>query len=691
MRRFRRGNSLSPLYARPSGIASAFPARLTRTLKSILMRPITTRVFTPLFSLIALLGTVLGGLTTGGCDSSESDDLLNPPRPDSALVRVVNLMREPVGLDLSTFPAVSDLAPFEISAFSPFFLQERFPIYIRSFGVTDTVNDQQMTLGIRTDVHTTYFVAGNAAGRRLLAFPSTSTGLEDLRAAGNGRLYFINALPDTTLTIKRGCRAGDSLFSSITALTATSRDLAAGEYALYLFKQNGATEEQSAHLTIAAGQQLYLIAADDGSGLKLYLLEADAPATGRLVEIPQETRTTAELEVLNGLDGKRITPYLLGDPNPIAPLVEPRTVSPVATIPACTDSNGDTLQVVADGTDTANLPIRIGVGSKSLAALYADRNGTTRMLTLDRSTSAPAAGTAYVRGVNLSRSGANVTVVVGAGAPAGVSSDLRPFGSQRTGDQSDYVPLPTGLYPLSLQQTLNGGFLDGGLQNFSTGFYTLLILEENGAPLIYIMRDDMPGTAPQRLEALGKKALFFNIASGISPRFEASTSSGTIAIESVPYSYVFPTILPNEQVTITVPEVGQTTVDMAVQGYTVGATGTPGNYRIIAFPVPASQPEPSKSGVRFLNALPDVPQLDVYISSQGEPAATSLAFGVPSEVSLYDPRRYSFTVTRPPQNDTVATIQGVQLSGGRNYMLVIGPKGATSSSSAQYGTLWMQE
>lgn len=659
------------------------------------MRPITSRfsTSTPLrTSLLFILGSCLGILLIAGCDTSEDPNLLNPPRPDSTNVRVVNLIQgEPVGFFLSTFPVVTDLQSFDISPFSSFFIQEQFPIYVQSFGVTDTLRDKQLSSGVNTSVHMTYMVTGNSTARQVLTFITNAGEREDLKAAGTGRIYFINAVPEESFLLKRGCRAGDTLYSVVNGMSSGgAKDVAVGDYALYLFKAEGTSEEVAAHLHVEAGKVLFLIAADNGSGVKLYQLEANGTDVGSLPQAERETRTTAEIEVLNALDNKVITPHLLGDPNPLGQNIQPRTISQSTTIIACSDSFGDTIQVTADPNDTTNLPIRVGVGSKTLAAVYETTSGT-HLLTLDRATYTPEAGTAYVRGVNLSRSALNVAVVVGAGAPAGVSADLRPFGELKPGGQSNYVQLPAGLYPLSLEQTINGGFIDGGLQNFAAGFYSLLILEENGAPAVYILRDDIPGSTPQRLQALGKRALFFSMASGITPRFEATTSAGTIVLESVPYSYVFPSILPAEQVLINVPGVGQRTVDISSQSYTVGATGSDGNYQLVSFPAPDSQPEQSKSNVRFLNAVPEAPPLDVYISSQGDPIATGLAFGLPSSGTLHDPRRYSFTVTRPPAQDTVAIIQGVQLSGGRNYLLVVGPKGPTTSSAKLYATLWMQE
>lgn len=656
------------------------------------MPPITHRASAPLLHTLALLALLAGGLTAGGCDASEDPNLLNPPLPDSTHVRVVNLIRnEPVSLTLSTIPAARGLASFQVSSFSQFFFQEYFPIYIESFGKIDTLRDQQLGLSVENTIHVTYFVAGTDSGRSLIPF-STSSGAEtDLKAAGHGRLYLVNGVPGQKLFIKRGCRAGDTLYANVNPLSSGGvRDLPVGEYALYLFKEGGTIEEASAHVTIDAGEVTYLIAADDGSGMKLYELDASAAHTGLLMEVPPETRTTADVEILNALDGGSLDARLLGIPNPVATALQPRAVSPPVSITACTDSNGDTLEVTVDGTDIATFPIRVGVGSRTLAAVYATNAGT-RMLTLDRTTPAPKSDTAYVRGVNLSRTASSAAVILGAGAPQGVATDFRPFGTLKTGDRSNYVPLPAGLYPLSLQHTSTGAFLDGGLQNLATGFYTLLIVEENGAAAIYFLRDDVPGASPQRLESLGRRALFFSLASGTVARFDASTSIGTVVIDTVPYSYVFQTIMPTEPVTITSPGIGQSRVDFTAEGYTIGATGTPGNYDLVSFPLPASLPRQSEAGVRFLNAVPGAGPFNIEIGSQETPLVTNLTFGTPSNTTIHEPRRYSFTITLPADNDTVASIQSVQLSGGRNYLLVIGPKGATSGADSRYGTLWMQE
>lgn len=638
---------------------------------------------------------VLGGLflllSILGCDTSENPNLLNPPLPDSAQVRAVNLIQNtPVSVSLSDQSVTSDLNPFSVSEFAPFFFREPFPLFITGNSDTDTIQNVDLNLVSGITTMQTLFIVGTQENKSLIRLLTSNANQSDLERTSSGQIYFINSISGSDLTVKRGCRSGSVLFTSLNGPKVSFETLGAGEYSLYLFEGDSASESASAHITLESGQALYLIAADMGTGPGLYVLDAATSVTGPIQSAQPETNVDAQLEVLNALDNLAISVSFHNVPTPIVQGLNSRSISQPSVVEVCREPIGDTLVIEPEGLDSMLVPMNVSVSSKTLAVVYS--NGSSiRLLSLDRSFG-EVTDKVHMRGVNLSANSLNAAIVIGAGAPTGVPTDFRPFGSMKVGQSSSYTELPEGTYPLTLQQSSTGKFFDGGLQNFAPGYYTLLILEQDGQPLLYVVRDDVQGSTPQRLESSGRTALFFSMIPGTLASFQATSGSLMLNVDSVAYSYVFPTVLPAGQATIDAPGIGNVSINLASTGYVIGATGTQGNSRLIAFQAPDVDLASNEAGIRFLNAVPDAGDLDVHIvEAQTGPVETTLSFGEPSASLVREARRYSFSITQAGTDEEVARIEGVELSGARNYMLVIGPKGVTSPSNLKYGTLWMQE
>lgn len=645
-----------------------------------------------LFSLIALLVGVCSLTVSTGCDTSENSDLLNPPLPDSTQVRVVNLVSNtPITVTMSTQVVASNVAPYNISTFTPVFFREPFPLYIEGSAIVDTVHNVDLNLVSGLTTLQTLFIVGTPEQRSMIRLLTSNANQAELERTNSGQLYFINAITGSNLTVRRGCRSGSVLFTALNGPQVSFETLGAGEYSLYLFESDSTEETATAHITVQSGQAQYLIAADMGNGPGLYLLDATAGTVGPIQAVQPESDVNAQIEFLNALDNLPITVSFLGSTTPIIQDLSTRTISPPSTLEVCREPNGDSLVIEPNGLDSALVPMNVSVSSKTLAMIYND-GFRVRLLSLDRAPTPEDPDKIYIRGVNLSPASESAAIVIGAGAPTGVPTDFRPFGALKVGQTSKYTALPQGTYPLTLQQSSTGKFFDGGLQNFTPGHYTLLILEENGAPVLYFIKDDLQGGSPQRLTSFGRNVLFFSMVPGQLVDFQATSGPLSLNVDSVAYSYVFPTVLPSGMATITSPGVGNINIDLSTSSFVVGATGTGGNQALVSFPSPNVELTSSQAGIRFLNAVPDAGPLDVHIvETQVGPVEATISFGIPSPSIVREARRYSFSITRAGTDDVVARIDGVELSGNRNYLLIIGPKGVTSSSQLSYGTLWMQE
>jgi hypothetical protein len=225
-----------------------------------------------------------------------------------------------------------------------------------------------------------------------------------------------------------------------------------------------------------------------------------------------------------------------------------------------------------------------------------------------------------------------------------------------------------------------------GVEHFTSGYYTLFVVDYAGAPELRILRDDQPGTALTSLASAGTLATFFNLM----PDTAATFTVGSLQLSPIAYGYTSSTVLPAGVTTIA-SNAGSTTVDPLAGGYMIGATGSGSNRRVIAFRSPVTSPPESQASIRFLNAVPDAPELNVYVGSTDVPPIVA-SFGVPTAQFAQEERRYTFIVTRPGDPTVVARLDGIELLKRHSYVLVIGPKyGGASSDGTAYGTLLLQE
>jgi|GEM_PF-1945623 len=627
-----------------------------------------------------------------GCDSSEDPNLLNPPLPDSARARVVNLVPdEQVDVSFPGLPVATGVGSFQISSYRGFLLLTSTPLTVKRTGreKLDTVSiDNTLSQGARI----TYVVLKSRDTSTLALILATGKQQVDaLIERQAGQVYFINAVDDeSSYYIKSGCQSGATVFQNAGyAATPTSIETQRPELSLYLFGASDSLPITSAHVPTPIGSITYLIAAKRDGVIRLYMLSAtgDAGIAGPLQMAPVEERTTASVEILNATaDAMPISASLGENPSPIVTGLGALSLSSPTQVEACVDPLGDSLLISANGGAPFKTPIALQVGGRSVVVVY-DSVGAAKALVLARELPQAAAGKVYLRAVNVSPSAGVTSISVGAGGPNGINPDFRPFGSLNVGVATDYVELPGGNYPLILSSALTGHYMSGGMQNLPSGFYTLFVVERLGEPSLMIVRDDVPGSSLQTLEQPGVHITFFNLI----PSTIAQFTVGPYVLPSLSYTYVFSTVLPYGITTIG-SNAGQGTVDPGTGGYVAGLTGSVTDKRLLLFQSDPNVPPPGKAAIRFLHAVPDTPELMVRIGKSTDvPADSSLTYGVPSQSFLLDERKYSFFIS--PRGDTtiLARADGVQLIEGRHYLVAIAPKNPISTSADEYTLLVIQE
>jgi hypothetical protein len=622
-------------------------------------------------------------LIIAACDSSENPNLLNPPPPDSTLVRVVNLVSgEPVDAVLGGYPLAIQLAPFSVGEFRSFLFNDRVSFQAVRPSRRDTLAGELLAAGSRVS----YLVLGSPSGGTTVVKATTGNIDEtDLTERGVARVVFINAIPDSGVLyqVRRGCASGDTLFNSIAFGASFPQEVTASSLSLFLFgSHDSLVPAATARIGVTPGRVTYLIAARDNGQIRLFTLTSSAgDLPGALPPAPAETRTEATVEVLNAVSGGGDISVAMQSGGTIANALSPLDISTAATVQACSDPRGDSVVITSNGQPTS-APLRLSVGSRTLVAAYGDQN-SPRVVALARDAPQAPAGKVYLRGLNVSSVIEHATITVGAGAPATVAEGSRLFGTMNTGTASGYAQLPEGDYPLILRNAESGGFVMAGVENFASGYYTILVVDRAGVPEMVFLRDDIPATSLDALDAPGTLATFFNMM----PDLPASFSVGPLTIDSVGYSYTTSTVLPLGVTSIS-SNAGQTTIDPASGGYIIGATGTGGSHALIAFNSPDGTPTGAMTGIRFLNAVPEISELALFINTVKDAPDATLPYGQPTTQISLDARKYSFIVRRPGDTTTVARLDGVELVASRSYVLVVGPG---TSDSTGLGTLLMQE
>ncbi|MBS1911524.1 MAG: DUF4397 domain-containing protein [Bacteroidetes bacterium] len=641
-------------------------------------------------NLLALLAVAIVLLT--GCDTSEDPNLLNPPPPDSTIVRVINLMTT-ANVDVS-FPLVgltSGLGPLQASDFRNVWIPEQTVLLAHRTDRprVDTLFNQTLPKGSYVD----YLVFNrNDTAVQMIRLGLGKQEQLDLKANKLRQVSFINAVQDSNYFVKIGCISGETLFPQTSfAQSPLTVQLTQDEISVYLFSASDTSHSlASARVALTNGStpflSTYIIAARQGSGVGLFLARA-ASGTGALQPAPPETRTTADVEMLNALSGNTpVSVALDGTGSTIVNNLGPLVVSTASKVDACVNPLGDSLVITPSGSGSFKTPVHLTVGGQTLVVVYGDSAGKYA-LTLDRSIPAISDGKAYIRGINVSSKLRFASISFGAGAPEIIPADSRPFGTLAFGQTTGYVDVPAGLYPLMLSDEQTGAYVMGGIERLDAGYYTIVVADEGGSPSLMIVRDDQTGSTLRDVATPGARGTFFNLM----PDADATFTIGSQTPRALAYSYVYTTVLPFTVGSIT-SNAGSVTIDPSGGGYLIGTTGSGGSHSILAIRSSNTPFSSARASIRFLNIVPNGGQLAVRLDSATSTPIDTLAYGIPGPAREYDERQYSVVFTAPGDTSTVlARSDGVQISRGRRYVLVVGPQRTGSTATMPYQTLWIQE
>ncbi len=632
---------------------------------------------------------LLAALVMIGCDASENPNLLNPPPPDSTRVRVVNLLPDgEIDVAVPGIPLAVGIGPIQVSPLNHLLVLQQTVVVVRRTSPAvrfDTAYSQILAQGATV----TYAILGgnDTNASRILSFGTGEQEKSDLRTAGEARLGFLNAVNDTSgYFIKVGSPSGPILFNTMAfaemprSITTGSRDLS-----LYLFSTRDSFPITSARLDMSVGTVSHLIAATVGGQVRLLLLEENTAATV-LPEAPPETRTTATVELLNAIsDEPAVSARLNGATSDFARNVPQLSISPATEIEAWINLSGDSLLVSTQDNKSYTSPVSLAVGSRTLMVVFKGEDGV-QTLALSRDIPESANGKVHIRGVNASTFAGGISISVGAGAPAPINADYRPFGTLLPGGASGFVEIPPGAYPFMVSSARTGKFFGGGVEQLDPGYYTLFAVDDAGTPTLRILREDTPAASLDFLESGGSRVTFFNVM----PDAEATFTAGPLTLAALPYSYVYSTLAPYSVRTIG-SNVGTIAVDLTLGSYTIGTTGAQGARHIIAFRSPTDTLPPKVASIRFLNAVPDSPELVLRIGSNRADSIAILPFGTPTPALALDARKYSFFVTQSKDSTARARADGVELLAGRHYLLVVAPKRTGSTSPTSYEAFFIQE
>ncbi|HVZ40590.1 MAG TPA: hypothetical protein VHI13_15020 [Candidatus Kapabacteria bacterium] len=643
-------------------------------------------------NLLALLAVTIVLLT--GCDTSEDPHLLNPPPPDSTIVRVINLMAT-TNVDVS-FPLVgltSGLGPLQASDFRKVWIPEQTVLLAHRTDRprVDTLFNQTLPKGSYVD----YLVFNrNDTAVQMIRLGLGKQEQLDLTANKLRQVSFINAVQDSSYFVKVGCISGETLFPQTSfAQSPLTVQLTQDEISIYLFSATDTLQRAplaSARVALTNGAtpylSTYIIAARQGAGVGLFIARA-ASGTGALQPAPPETRTTTDVELLNALSGNTpVSVALDGTGSTIVNNLSPLVASPAVQVDACVNPLGDSLVITPSGSGSFKTPVHLTVGGRTLVVVYGDSAGKYAV-TLDRSIPAISDSKAHIRGINVSSRLQRASISFGAGAPEIIPADSRPFGTLAFGQTTGYVDIPAGLYPLMLSNEQTGTYVMGGIERLDAGYYTIVVADEGGTPSLMIVRDDQTGSALHDVGTQGARGTFFNLM----PDADATFTIGSQTPRALAYSYVYSTVLPFTVTSIT-SNAGSVTIDPSGGGYLIGTTGSGGNNSILAIRSSNTPFTPTRASIRFLNIVPNGKQLAVRLDSATSTPIDTLSYGVPSPAREYDERQYSVVFTAPGDTSTVlARSDGVQISKGRRYILVVGPQRTGSTATMPYQTLWIQE
>jgi len=583
---------------------------------------------------------------------------------------------------LGGFPVAAHLASLSIGDVTPVFSLEQvvFAVTRHPQERTDSVPGQILARGSRM----TYFVLRRGdTGTSVVSLPLGRQDLTDLATRGASVVTFINAIDDTSYVgLRLGCQTGDTLADGIGYARTTSIESTLLERSLFVVASGDSVPLATARLSTPVGTLTYLVATREGGVVKLYAILADGSTAGRLPEAPPEDRSTATVSVLNANeDGATISAAIDGGTT-IASGLGPLAVSSKTVVAACLRPSGDRIVVTTPTGDTTSTSLRLTVGSDAMIAVF-DRISSIRAIVLSRLFPAPSTGFVHVRCVNLSTVTGSASVAIGAGSPDTVTVESRPFGTLAVGRQSPYVKFKDGTYPFMLERSSNGGFLYGGVQLFSGGYYTLAIVDRAGEPRLMILRDDDPTPTLTDLSASGVRVTLLNAV----PDADVSFTVGSLAVPPIAFSYVSRTVATLAVSSIT-SSVGSTSFDPTHGAHTAIAARASGSNQLFAFPVWNVDPVGGRAQVRAFSVVGE--PVEVHDGTVTGALIASPQGTVPTTPVDLDARRYSFVVSRA-DGTIVAETQGISIVEGRRYLMVICPKREASTALLPYTVLWLQE
>ncbi|MBC8145754.1 MAG: DUF4397 domain-containing protein [bacterium] len=614
---------------------------------------------------------MLVAMLLSACDPTEDPRLLNPPLPDSTLFRVVNLTEgEAVYVSVNGLAVAANVPGLEASAYRAILFKERVNILVTRGSRTDTLTDQVLSPGVRVSL----FVAQRGNDVSMVLRQAGSLEQQDLIRDGIARAVFINAIPDSLpVTVRSGCQSGQPLFRDAVFGIPISYESKPVDLSLYLFSGTETSPRSSANLPLQAGTITWTAAARRAGVDRFFAI---GPTDVTLRELPQESRSQASIEVFNALSGGGNISATLVD-RQIANNLGTLELSSAMMVDACRNATGDSLVITPSTGSDVLIPLQMDVGSRTLALVYGTQSGARALsLRLDPPPGVPTQ--ALVRVVNISAVASGGQLQIGAGAPDSLALATS-FPFLATGGVSGYLALTPGLYPLLLQESGTGRHLHAGIEQLAAGYHTVIIADRDGMPEMLVLSHDANSSRLGGLDMPGSRVRLFNLLSDTTANF----AIGPIQVNGLAYSYTALTVVPSNITSVTT-SIGDANVDHSTGSLVIGVTGSSAAGHNISFASPAGSPPTGRASIRILNAVPDIAEFAVD-------EAVNARFGEPTPSVEHNEGRFSFTIRVAGDTAVVARVSGVELRGGRRYLLVIGPKRKSESLGDKYRALLIQE
>ena len=223
------------------------------------------------------------------------------------------------------------------------------------------------------------------------------------------------------------------------------------------------------------------------------------------------------------------------------------------------------------------------------------------------------------------------------------------------------------------------------------GAYTFMVLSTDEGPSLRILSETGGSGSLEELDVAGRRSILFSGNPGSPVEFRIGTSIGELVATGIAHSYVFPTVIPEE--TVSVSAGGRSSsIAIGTAGSIIGWAGrSDEDGELISFDRLDVRPNSGEAILRFLNAVPGSDPLSIRSDSSKGPVVTTISWPTPSEPITQEARRLTYVITPEGTNDELARVTGVQLSGERSYVLLVVPSGASSTTGREYSTIFLQE